>query len=908
MEKSRRRLWGKSVSILLALVMVLSSLTIAFAGDSGLKVTDFPNVLDITATPSEAIYGSYSTNKYNNFSDLGAWHGYYLHDLEATQLYGGFAGPVIIAEEYPVNLSDAISKIVISKTTGEDYDLTQANVDVIYYPGRLLQTYALQDFNLKLELIFVSNRMALVRTAVENKLDTPLNIMIRWEGRIFTTYTPSTRPMALGTDLEQAENGVNVTFQEIRSTWNLLTTEENRFNITFDQPVVTTIDKTVQGEVSYTSEVEDPITIPAGESFTTYATQSFTFTDEEAAAADAQKAHFLANGTDQFEANNTRWQGYLDKTFAQGGTIGKTYKNAAVKSIETLITNWRSAAGALHHDGVVPSMSYMWFIGMWAWDSWKQAVGVAGFNGDLAQDNIRALFDHQIQSDDPVRPQDAGTIIDCIFYNQDYTRGGDGGNWNERNSKPALAAWSVFNVYQQTKDLDFLKEMYPKLVAYHNWWYTNRDVDRNGIAEYGGMVSDYHYLYDANGNILEDENGNKLFDEDAIIEAAAWESGMDNATRFDKDGNGPDDIGVHVFENKDADGNVVGYSINQESVDLNAYLYAEKGFLKSMAELLGYTDDAKKFEEEAEFVRNYVNENMYDESTGFYYDLQTNADGSEKKLLVNRGKGTEGWLPLWAKMAPQEYADKVVENMVDENKFNLKVPFPTASKDNDKFTPSTYWRGPVWLDQALYGVEAMQNYGYVDEAREMAYKLFDNAEGLLGDGPIRENYNPETGEGLHTKNFSWSASAYYLLYRNILTGNQTTSQIGLPIPGAEEDVDRSKLEAAIEEADKITADGYTPESFADFTKVLQAAKDVFNDPEASQEQINQALDDLAAAKEALKLIEEKPTEEPTETETKKPGAIPKTSDSFPLGGLLASILLSGGVLMVASKRKLFRKR
>ena len=32
----------------------------------------------------------------------------------------------------------------------------------------------------------------------------------------------------------------------------------------------------------------------------------------------------------------------------------------------------------------------------------------------------------------------------------------------------------------------------------------------------------------------------KRQDEDAIIEAAAWESGMDNATRFDKEGNGPD--------------------------------------------------------------------------------------------------------------------------------------------------------------------------------------------------------------------------------------------------------------------------------------------------------------------------------------------------------------------------------
>ena len=37
--------------------------------------------------------------------------------------------------------------------------------------------------------------------------------------------------------------------------------------------------------------------------------------------------------------------------------------------------------------------------------------------------------------------------------------------------------------------------MYPKLVAYHNWWYTNRDLDKNGIAEYGGMVHELKREY-----------------------------------------------------------------------------------------------------------------------------------------------------------------------------------------------------------------------------------------------------------------------------------------------------------------------------------------------------------------------------------------------------------------------------
>ena len=113
------------------------------------------------------------------------------------------------------------------------------------------------------------------------------------------------------------------------------------------------------------------------------------------------------------------------------------------------MTNWISAAGALQHGGIVPSKSYQWFIGLWGWDSWKQATGMARFNPEAAEDNIRAHFDYQITADDPVRPQDVGTIVDCIFYNLGPERGGDSGNWNERNSKPALAAWAVYNVYRR---------------------------------------------------------------------------------------------------------------------------------------------------------------------------------------------------------------------------------------------------------------------------------------------------------------------------------------------------------------------------------------------------------------------------------------------------------------------------
>lgn len=820
------------------------------------NIEDFPNVLDITANPGEEIYGSYSTNKYNNFSDLGAWHGYYLHEKEATHLYGGFAGPVIIAEEYPANLSDAVSKIVITDKDGTVYDLSaldSANVKQVYYPGKLIQTYQTDKFRLSLELIYVSDRTALIRTTIENtQKDAQLQLKLKWTGRIFEKTGTS---VPLDARLSATAQGVEVQFKDVRNTWNYMTKAENRFNIAFDKAVTTTV---AEDALSYESVLDEDVVIQSGASFTSCQAQSFTFTAAEEEKELAANSALFANPQRCFDENTARWQGYLDKTFhGRENTLSRLYKNAAVKSIETLTTNWRSAAGALKHDGVVPSMSYKWFIGMWAWDSWKQAVATARFNGSLAQDNIRALFDYQITGADPIRPQDNGAIADCIFFNQDSARGGDGGNWNERNSKPPLAAWSVWNVYKQTRDITFLKEMYPKLAAYHNWWYYNRDTDKNGIAEYGAMVHDSHYLWTENKQTGEWEiaigtDGKPVLDEAAIIEAAAWESGMDNATRFDQEGNGPDDIGVKVFQNTNAAGQVIGYSINQESVDLNAYLYAEKGFLKSMAEELGLPEDAKKYESEALKVRDYINTNMFDEATGFYYDLQISQDGSSKKLLVNRGKGTEGWIPLWANLATDKQAQKVKENMVDPGKFNLKVPFPTASKDNDKFSASTYWRGPVWLDQALYGVEALQNYGYTGDATQMAYSLFDYAEGVLGDGPIRENYNPLTGEGLHTKNFSWSASAYYLLYQDALTGTQTTSQTGIARPDAGDLWKDSMLNLVYQAYKTFDTSVYTKETADVFRAALTAAEALLAKGDVTTAEQAAAANRLLAAAAGLK--------------------------------------------------------
>ena len=710
------------------------------------------NVLNISAEPTEVIYGEgVQCNKYNNFSDLGAWHGYYLPKENAKELYGSFPGPVIIAEEYPVNLASTISKIKLyNEKNKEVYDLSEGKVEFKYYPGRLLQIYRLADLELSLSLIFVSNRSALIETKITNLTDDELKLKIQWTGNIFNVLREKEEdsPYELNQRMESVEKGIQVKFSKIRDSSKYFSSEEARFYINYNEDICSEVKET-----SYITTLKNNVIISSGKEYINYSVQSYTFTEKELKEEIIKGEEVLKNPQKAFRKNKIRWQGYLNKALEHNVGISLEHKRAIVKTVETLITNWRSPAGAIIHDGIVPTMSYKWFIGLWAWDSWKHAAAVARFNGELAKSNIRAMFDYQISSKDYIRQQDQGVICDAIFFNKDKSRHGDGGNWNERNSKPPLAAWAVWMTYKATGDIEFLQEMYPRLKKYHQWWYDNRDHDKNGIVEYGAMI---HEKNDSNKQ---------------VILAAAWESGMDNAPRFDVDGYGAEDAGVKVFKNENDDGQVIGYSINQESVDLNSYLYAEKVILGDIAELLSHSEEALKYGAEAEFIKKYINENMFDEKTGYYYDLQISEDGREKKLLTNRGMGAEGWIPLWANVATSAQAKMVVENMMCETKFNSVMPLGTAALDNPKFQSGAYWRGPVWMDQAYFGVQGLKNYGYMEEAVELGFKLIYNGGGLIGEGTIRENYNPLTGKGLDATNFSWSSAVYLLMYQDILAGD-----------------------------------------------------------------------------------------------------------------------------------------
>ena len=826
----------------------------------GKVALQYDNVLNRAGNPQALRDQDGSSNiAYNPLFDNGSWHGFLLPASAETQ--GSFTGPSIIAEEYNVLLGKYMDQLTLTDSVGKVYDLTTVKEpELISYPGALYQRYDLGDIEVALEMRFVDERVSLIKTTVLNKTQHSKELSFNWAGELTEelrrrpggTYD-QTVTERYGEDfrtLSANSDGINVRLNKQRDTWVMMTQDDATFMIR--RNIETTEHDTNELGYKVTSK---PVTLAAGEPAVIWSTQAYGHDAKEVADIEHRVTRILNQPETHFEGSANRWEGYL-KNGLTNEKATEDQTRLAVKTIQNLHTNWRSSYGFLQTAGVTPSYTAPWFAGgVWPWDSWKHVYALAHINPDLAMDNVRAVFDYQVDDIDPLRPQDKGMLIDVVFPNAQSLRAEkpfnadiqrhieninhlDGGNWNERNTKPSLASWSVWEVYlglveQERKDdaEKWIKEMYPQLVEYHNWWYSNRDFDGNGIVEYGATMDPAHnnadgelrFSFDTSASLtpelkakadnycdgsttltcystdfyndMAEWSGTAL--EVPAQTGAAWESGRDNAANFGfiyedqltayaESEYGPGEENLKLaradwaprFFQIEANGELAGYTIDQESVDINSYLAAEKNFLANMAELLGKGEEGKDYRIEAEKVANYINEHMFDKDSGFYYDRKIS--GSKKlapyesdlkgELLTKRGRGPEGWSPLFNNVATSENAEKVKDMIMDPEEFNApKVPFPTASQTNPAYGPDIYWRGRVWVDQVYFGLKGLDNYGYDEEVQELMNKILTNAEGLLGDdGAIMENYNPETGVVQGATNFGWSAAHFYMMYRNFM--------------------------------------------------------------------------------------------------------------------------------------------
>ena len=636
--------------------------------------TFIPNILNLQGVPKTP-----QDRTVSSFCDLGSWHAFSLPS-DNDEFYGGFIGPFSMDRDNGIWLGKKFAHLSLFDKNHERIKFIKGSLN--QYPGYLEQRIITEKegLEIRMKLWFQSSESVIVSAEIINNTKSSIEIYGGWNGETW-----------LESASFQSKENLELSFSDSNNTHNYL----------FDRDFITLVDDSGK---SYSSVTKETVQIVSESSQSLNVIYTFNKSDKP-----EELEH---NGTNTYEVNNSynetvkRWESYHGAfPYRDNHWLDATsFEILKSKSIQTLIINWKSASGELKHDGLFPSYLYKGFHGFWAWDSWKHAVALTRFEPDLAKEQMLTMFSYQNKE---------GMVADCIFRDTLIEKH----NW--RDTKPPLATWAVNEIFEKTKDTNFVSEMFPKLMKYHNWWYSHRDHDGNKLCEYGST--------------------------DGTRVAAAWESGMDNAVRFDK---------ASMVKNKHG-----AWSLNQESVDLNAYLVVEKELLAKLAKITNNDSYVEEFQREAKEIAAIINAEFYDNNEQYYFDR---ALTSHQKINVI---GPEGWLPLWAGIATPLHAESVKNKIFDESLFNSKVPFPTLNISHKDFDPEDgYWRGPVWLDQAYFAVIGLEKYGFTKEANDLKLKLVKNAEGLLDKGhPIRENYHPISGKGLNANHFSWSAAHLLLL-------------------------------------------------------------------------------------------------------------------------------------------------
>lgn len=607
------------------------------------KRYEFNNILDIAYTPDTL------TRCRGWFTDAGSWMGFTLPQKD--HWVNGFCGPFSL----DMNRRQWMAQSAVTVGYADQANVIFTPDSTCYFPGELYLSASSEEGKIIQRLNFLDASTALLR--IHSDAGKELSLTASQWGKEIQVQTDQ------NTVIARHPSGEIVA-------------------LTF------TSDVSVKGtDNNYQAKIN-------GSEHDTYVAISF-YTGEKELSAGLQKAQLaLSNPQEGLKANKERWEGYLTKILRKD--MKPEYDRIAVKAVVTLISNWRTHRGGLLHEGIVPSHAAYYFVGFWAWDTWRFSAALAKFDPELAKDNIRAMFDYQ---------QPDGMIIDCIYT--------DPAENNARDSKPPLVSWAVDEIFTHTNDTAFISEMYPQLMAYYKWWYNKRDHNRNGMCEYGST--------------------------DGTLEAAAWESGMDNAIRFDD---------AKMLKNNGAED---AWSMDQESVDLNAYLALECKLLKKFASILGVTFDGPDYSSQ---VADY----FFDKEKGFFFDRRLK-DGS-----FIQEPGCEAYTPLWTEVATADQVKAMLPLLTDTAKFSTYIPFPTVAADNPKYNPRGYWRGPIWLDQTYFAIRGLRNYGYNKMADEYTLQVFDRLQGLKEGAPIHENYGTHTGELLKAPHFSWSSSHLLMLY------------------------------------------------------------------------------------------------------------------------------------------------
>ncbi len=305
-------------------------------------------------------------------------------------------------------------------------------------------------------------------------------------------------------------------------------------------------------------------------------------------------------------------------------------------------------------------------------------------------------------------------------------------NWRGSNpdagspdrSQPPVGSYAIWKIYNKFgKDATLLENTYTRLVKWHRWWltdggtgYPRRDGNTDGLLEWGS---------DVGIDFVEAKEPDRL-------KRAMFESGMDDSPLWEE----------ATFDDK-------RWVMNLNALDLNCLYALDAWCLSKIAGTLGRTEDAAQFMAEYDALKDRINERMWNEEAGFYFDQRWGGRLSSRKAASS-------FYPLLAGIPSAARAMRMLEHLKNEQEFWGSYVVPTISRDDPLYEDMQYWRGTIWPPTNYLVCEGLKRYGFEAEASAVARKGFEMfMVPWRQHNHCRENYNSLTGEGGANQYQSW---------------------------------------------------------------------------------------------------------------------------------------------------------
>ena len=181
--------------------------------------------------------------------------------------------------------------------------------------------------------------------------------------------------------------------------------------------------------------------------------------------------------------------------------------------------------------------------------------------------------------------------------------------------------------------------------------------------------------------------------------------------------------------------------------DASAFQYGELMAQSKIAEHLGKTEDAVKFKQAAEDLKNNLNKYLWNEKDQVYYNVDRETGQQYKRVSYS------SFVPLMYKMASPEQGRATIKRyLASEDHMRSPYGYRSLSKQDPDYNnkniivPFSNWQGPVWpIANYIYSI-GLKHYGFDNEVAWLAETLGTLLlEDIKDCGMMHENYHADTG-------------------------------------------------------------------------------------------------------------------------------------------------------------------